>query len=168
MAKTQFKLEGLRKITAELNKEIVLIKGRSLAGLISASIIVRRRMSSTPPIVPRDTRNLDHSWFVVTAKSTEDGKSPSFVGKDSGEMASGHSAIISREKAMMQVMKIPVLSMGFSANYAIYVHEIVGETKKGKKIEYKHPNAGPKFFQAALEGSRGEILETIRQHAKIR
>lgn len=161
--KSKFTLEGTRNISANINKEILLMKGKSLAGLISASIIVRRKMAFTPPLVPVDTRNLDHSWFVTTAKSIEDGKSPAFKGEKSGELASEHSQVTSNEKANMMAIKIPMLTMGFSANYAIYVHERVGDD-----IKYRKPGSGAKFFQSALEGSKGEILQTIKEHAKIR
>ena len=76
------------------------MKGKTLAGLISAAIVVRRKMASTPPLVPVDTRNLDHSWFVVTAKNINDGNSPSFKGEDKGEMVTKHQEVIGEEKKL--------------------------------------------------------------------
>ena len=163
MAKNQFKLTGIRTISKNLNKEILLMKGKTLAGLISASIVVRRKMDSTPPLVPVDTRNLDHSWFVVTAKTINDGKSPSFKGENKGEMATKHQEVIGTEKSGLAVIKIPMLTMGFSANYAIYVHERVGDD-----INYQRPNSGIHFFKSALEKSKPEMLQAIKNHAKIR
>ena len=162
MAKNQFKLTGIRTISKNLNKEILLMKGKTLAGLISAAIVVRRKMASTPPLVPVDTRNLDHSWFVVTAKSINNGKSPSFKGENKGEMTTKHQEVVSTEKSGLGVIKIPMLTMGFSANYAIYVHERVGD------VNYHKANSGAKFFQSALEKSKPEILQAIKNHAKIR
>ena len=162
MAKNQFKLTGMKTISKNLNKEILLMKGKTLAGLISASIVVRRKMASTPPLVPVDTRNLDHSWFVVTAKNINDGNSPSFKGEDKGEMVTKHQEVIGEEKSGLAAIKIPMVTMGFSANYAIYVHERVGD------INYQKAGAGAKFFQSALEKSKPEMLQAIKNHAKIR
>jgi hypothetical protein len=45
-------LKGLEQVVANLNKEIKAIEGRSLAGLIRAAIVVRRRMDEVPPLIP--------------------------------------------------------------------------------------------------------------------
>ncbi len=51
--------------------------------------------------------------------------------------------------------------MGFSANYAAKVHEMVG-------ARFKRPGAGAKFFQAAIHESEDEMLRVIREEAKIK
>lgn len=55
--------------------------------------------------------------------------------------------------------------MGFNANYAIFVHENVDDS--GKRINWKRPGSGAKFFEKALYRNRERILEIIRKHAKI-
>jgi hypothetical protein len=68
------------------------------------------------------------------------------------------------------------LIMGFSANYAIYVHENVDADftsprtrySKGKKRTYTpRAGAGPKFLQAALFNNVPLILQTIQKNAKV-
>lgn len=59
------------------------------------------------------------------------------------------------------LVKNPTLIFGFSANYAAYVHEMVG-------AHFKREGAGAKFFAAALDRNHREILEAIRKEAKVK
>jgi len=53
------------------------------------------------------------------------------------------------------------LRFGFTAEYAWYVHEMVG-------ANFQRPNAGAKFFEASLKRNdkNGEILRVIKEEAK--
>ena len=53
------------------------------------------------------------------------------------------------------------LIMGFSANYALKVHEEVG-------TNFQRPGAGAKFFEASLNRNHKQILNIIKQEAKVR
>ena len=55
----------------------------------------------------------------------------------------------------------PFVTMGFSASYALVVHE--RDWKKGKR-----PGSGPKFFLASLTRNKGKILGAIALSARIR
>jgi hypothetical protein len=55
----------------------------------------------------------------------------------------------------------PFVTMGFSAAYAIFVHEMIG-------AKFQRPEAGPKFFQAALRRNKDRILEVIQEEAQIK
>jgi len=71
------------------------------------------------------------------------------------------------------------LTLGFSANYAVFVHENVGADfvtprwrydKKRKKRKYWYTpreGAGAKFFESALKNNKDNILKIIRDNAKI-
>lgn len=61
----------------------------------------------------------------------------------------------------------PRLDIGFSASYAVYVHEMIGPTKGGKQINWNRPGSGPKFLEAALNRNMEEILQIIASHARI-
>lgn len=56
--------------------------------------------------------------------------------------------------------------IGFTANYAVHVHEMVD--RGGKKINWSRPGSGPKFFETALNRGRTAILILIRERAKIK
>jgi len=53
------------------------------------------------------------------------------------------------------------LIMGFSSNYAVFVHEFIG-------AKFKRPNSGAKFFESSIKRNEKRILATIAKHAKIK
>jgi hypothetical protein len=75
------------------------------------------------------------------------------------------------------------LTMGFSANYAVYVHEMVGKVGEGiesyleaasgdfsgfKTINWSRPGSGPKFFEAAIKRNVNVILGIIKATVQIK
>ena len=54
----------------------------------------------------------------------------------------------------------PAVIFGFSAQYSVLVHEMLG-------VHFQRPGAGPKFFQAHLRKNKGKILEIISREAHI-
>jgi hypothetical protein len=54
----------------------------------------------------------------------------------------------------------PAVICGFSANYAVFVHEMIGAT-------FQRSGAGPKFFQSALRRNQDKILQIIWENAKV-
>jgi len=177
-------LQGMDAVMANLNREILKIKGRTTKGLIEASIIVRRDMDNTVPKVPIDTGNLRASWFVTSGTKVEKGASASFKGKDVGKLATGHASTISECKSVAAAIPMPVVIMGFSANYATSVHEMVGANFAGDKSKIKHTKsgkvtqatkkytrragAGAKFLESSLKRNTPAILKVIQENAYIK
>ena len=160
MAESGMRLEGLNTVLSNLNKEIKKIKGRSLKGLIRAQIIVRRDMEFVSPMIPWDTGNLTHSYFTITSKGDiEEGKSPTFKGERAAQMASDHSAALTKLMAVIAVPE-PALIMGFSAYYATFVHENYG-------AHFQKEGAGAGFLKAALNNNKHKMLAVIAKEAKI-
>ena len=157
------KITGFAKVKANLNREILKIEGRSMKGLILSSIIVHRDMESTPPLVPIDLGNLRASWFVVTGTGEQSGASPNFKGENAGELASNHTSAIAKYQAMAAAAPMPIVIMGFSANYAVFVHEMVEGA-----INWSRPGSGAKFLEAALKNNEKLILQTIRDNVYIK
>lgn len=56
--------------------------------------------------------------------------------------------------------KVPMLTIGYHANYAAFVHEMIGAS-------FKRPGAGPKWFQSAIRRNTGNIVKIIQQEARI-
>jgi len=156
------KLLGLPTVLKNLNKEIKKMEGTTVKGLIRAGIMVRTRMGTSAPLVPVDTRNLDHSFFLVTSEGkTEKGASPKFKGEDADNMMANHASAISTHLHQAQKAKRPTVVLGFSASYAWFVHENIG-------AHFRKPNSGAKFFEAALHYEQGNMLKVIAQEAKIK
>lgn len=60
--------------------------------------------------------------------------------------------------------------VGYSANYAVYVHEasgkLKGEPRNSGSGNYWDPSAKPKFLQAGFEEARQEIGEAIKREMR--
>lgn len=155
-------LTGLDTVLKNLNKEIAGIRNRSLKGLIRAQIVVRRDMDKTPPKIPVDTGNLRSSYFTVTSKgTTEAGDSPKFSGEEVSKLQAGHAAVMNEQQGSIVGKLDPTLIMGFTAYYAMYVHEMV------EAEHFTRSGSGAKFMEAALKRNKDKILEIIAKEAKI-
>jgi hypothetical protein len=51
------------------------------------------------------------------------------------------------------------LILGFSASYAVFVHENIDST-----VNWGRVGAGPKFFESALKRNKKEILQIIKKN----
>jgi hypothetical protein len=122
-------IKGLDIVLSNLNREIQLIKDRSMVGLGEAAMLVLADVEKTPPLIPVDTGNLRNSKFTTPIPPNG-------------------------------------LEFGYTANYAIYVHEMM-ESSTGKKINWSRPDSGPKFLEASLKRNTKEILEVIAKNVKI-
>ena len=67
----------------------------------------------------------------------------------------------------IRTSKGPALLMGFTANYAAWVHEM-GEKKDGTDINWNRPGSGAKFLEAALYRNKDEIINIIRDNAAVK
>jgi hypothetical protein len=134
-------LQGLDRVLSNLKKETDKIPGKTLKGLIRAAIIVRRDMEQTEPKIPVDTGNLRSSYFLVTSN---------------GDALDGQNPGIPK-----QAVPGPYVALGFSANYAVKVHEAVN-------IKFKRPGSGAKFLESALDRNAKTIIDLIKQEAIIK
>ena len=126
--KKDYSLKGVDVVMKKLQLELKKIEGQTMAGLISAAIIIRRDMEKTDPKIPLDTGNLRSSWFTDT-----------FITKGK-----------------------PSIIFGFSANYAVYVHENLEPD-----IDWKRPGSGPKFLEYALKRNAPLIIKTIKNNIQL-
>ena len=156
------KLAGLDKVITKLNREVSKIEGRTLKGLIRAAIVVRRSMDKVSPKIPVDTGNLRQSFFLIDSEGkTRMGTTPSFAGDKPWTMFKAH------KKTVMGLADLvspsgPFVLLGFSAKYAIHVHEMP------TSYNFTREGSGPKFLENALDRNILEILYNISKEAKIR
>lgn len=159
-------ITGIKEVVKNLNKFLETEKQQSLKGLIECSVLIRNETNKTSPKVPVDTRNLEQSWFTVTAKQKAV-STPFFRGDDAGLLASIHSSTISDVQAMTKTTKNPTMIMGFSANYAAAVHEMISSIN-GKPIQWKKEGSGPKFFESALKRNEKNMLEILAKNMEVK
>ena len=152
-------LKGINTVIGNLNKEFIKIKSKSVAGLIEASIVIRRDMDQRPPLIPVNLGNLRSSWFTVTATSTPV-KGGNFKGKNKGELAANHGKVAGEAKTKTKLAGRPLLIMGFTANYAQKVHEYEARSPN-------RPGSGPYFFSSALERNEATLLAILKGTMKL-
>lgn len=160
MASGSFKLKGVDKFMRNFNKEIRDMRGRTLRGLIEAAIVLQR---AAEPGTPIDTGNLRSSFFIVTLTGGRESQRPVFKGEEASDMKRDHEQVTAEAAALAQQLgseKEPIVVFGYSANYAVFVHENVDAS-------FKRPGAHARWLYAALQRKRPEMLETIREHASF-
>jgi len=156
-------IKGFDEVFKNLNAEIKNIKGRTMKGLLKSAIKIRRDMDHTPPVIPVDYGNLRASWFVVSAKKVESNP-PSFKGDNASNIEQQYSAAVGEAVTMTQSNPNALfLVIGFGANYAAPVHEMIDPG-----INWKRKNSGPKFFQRAVYANKDTILKIIKENAQIK
>ena len=98
-------------------------------------------------------------------------KTPPLIPIDTGNLRSSWFTSTFREGVKFG------LTIGFSANYALFVHEMIGPAKpgwrygpgKGKKRWYiPKANAGPKFLESSLKRNKDLVLKEIVDNATIK
>jgi len=155
---------SLEEVVGNLNVEIKKIEGRTMKGLIRAAIPVRRDAVKAAPIV---TGNLRASVFTITSKGrTQAGSNPNFKGKEADKMAEHHQSILSEEKSIVGGAKRDTVEIGFSAVYALKVHENRYAGKTGMPGASK--KGGWKFLENALKNNQALILKRIQEEARIK
>lgn len=162
--KRKVKISGLPEVIKNLNKEIENIEGLSMKGLIRAVIIIRRDMDKTSPLIPIDTGNLRASWFTVTGRNffmddLPEIKGPSFSGEEAETLSKDHQEMINEAQTMAG--KKLVVIFGFSANYALWVHEM-------DDANFKRPGSGSKFLESSILRNRDRILAELKKHVTIK
>ena len=160
----QFK--GLDETTKNLNRKITEIEGLTVKGLIAAGLLVKGEAMKKTPV---DTSHLVNSAYVV------------WTGKSQGDQnteSEADGAIVSSAKMSAQQSNKPTAIIGFTAAYAVYVHEAHGKATKnwsksvgrsggqiGHKKYYK-PGSGPKFLELALMENEDKVLQFIKDSVK--
>ena len=174
MNRPGYSLEGMDIIINNIKAETVKMKQRALKGMIEGAIGIRRDMDHKNPKVPVDLGNLRASWFITTVLGAEqnegegtfievdkEGKQARPVGF-AAKMASEHVSIIAQAQAEVNAAAKMTLIMGFSANYAIWVHEMLGD------VNWSRPGSGAWFFRQAINENREKVLQKVANAMKIR
>jgi hypothetical protein len=172
-------VKGFETVMANLNAEIMRIKGASMKGLIECAIEVRRDTEKTPAKTPVDLGNLRASWFVVTtmgkqpddqwntgfrnARGEKRQRSSSKTSATAARMISDRANAITEMGARVKMFTDKqVLIMGYSANYAVYVHE-----NMASGIKWKRSGSGPKWFQESVYRNSSKMLGIIKKNVQI-
>jgi len=170
-------IEGVDRTMAALNRKInKFISYGSLGGILKAIAYVRRDMDKSYPKIPVDYGNLRASFFVTSSSGkiaigggkshSIEGNTANFKGPDSAQIAANHSAMLTemapRAKNLSRRFGGPFAIFGFSANYAMWVHEMWDP-----EIHWKRPQSGPGYFGAHLDKNKDKMFQIICDNSKI-
>jgi len=163
------KVSGIETISRNLTKAIDQLKMRSTPALIEIAIGIRRSMDNNAPSIPVDQGNLRNSWFIIAVEGGAEpaGKAPRFIGDQAGKMSADHSTVKSKVRNQYRAFDSKIVVMGFSAFYAVYVHEMVGANFKQPKAGAVKAPTGAKFFEAALARYYSRFLPELARRMKI-
>jgi len=152
-------------IEANLNRELSALKLRTAKGLVMACAHIRTETEKSPPLTPVDYGNLRASWFVATASRIAVGRGTSkFKGPKGAKMIQDHTATVTEAQGIVKTKeagKSIVVMAGYTANYALYVHESQGKA-------FKRTGAGPKWFETALKRNTAKIIQIVKENAQIK
>lgn len=168
-------LTGAVQMMKELNRQVRKVKGLSQKGLAEVSIHIRNETENVVPKTPVDTGNLRASYFAVAPEGLVNdpkGFSGNFKNRlfkkmqyKASQLKAEHAAIISECQQKAAAYGDPNLYMGFSANYAMWVHEMV---ERFGDVEWSREGSGGKWFEAAIKRNKRVILQILRDNAYIK
>jgi len=162
---------GFEEVMDNLNRELEAIENRTMGGGIKAIAFIREQTEMKEPLTPMDLANLSNSWFVVTATSVPSGrgtakfKDNKRTGLTAARLATEHNSTVEEAKAIVKAMegvKYKILMFGYSANYALWVHENIGAEN------WKRPGSDSKWLETHMKRNTGKIIQIIKENAKIR
>lgn len=127
----------LRRVMANMNKEIAGIKARSLAGLLEVGLLTERESKAR---VPREYGLLSASGYTQKAPESTDTN--------------------------------PQVEVGFTSDYAVYVHENLEAKLRGKKRPsgigtYWSPDGEPRYLAKAVEVVTPKVIDVMKKHSEI-
>jgi hypothetical protein len=171
-------IAGIDRTMSEINRRLEKFVGYgSLGGILKAIAFLRKEMDRTYPKIPVDYGNLRASFFTTSSTGsiargggkthTAEGNATNFKGPDAPQIAANHSATLTEmaplAKGLSRKYGGPFAVFGFSANYAMWVHE-----KWDTEVHWKKPQSGPGFFGVHLERNKDKMFQIIRDNSYIR
>ncbi len=160
-------LKGEEVVMKNLNQQLEQITAKSMGGLIKAAAFIRRETEKTPPLTPVDLGNLRASWFVVSAERVASGMKKSagaFKGRKATEIAANHNATIIEQTGNARDMSDKnkkFVIMGYSANYAGFVHEMIGAT-------FHRPGSDYKWLERHIKSNTSKIVQIVKDNVQIK
>jgi hypothetical protein len=145
-------IQGFNQVIRNLNIKFNEIEGGTLKGLIECAKFLHRETETNVPLVPVGKTGYLHNSFqyqplptgVGVAEGGLEGtniESPTF-GRVGGHGKHG-------------------IRIGYSAGYALWVHEMIG-------AHFKKVGAGAHWFKAAIERNTDTLLQIIAANTRVK
>lgn len=150
MAANVIRARGLDKALFRLNRQIKNMPTVTLKGQVQAGFKIQ---GDAQRLTPVDTSNLRNSAYTIWPRK-KTGDVPKFTGKDAGERQREHDQVIKKERGeLSKDRKKPSVEVGFTAAYALPVHE---------NLEAKHPVGQAKYLEASVVSNLDDIIKILK------
>lgn len=177
--------KGLDAVTAKINKEVQKIKGATVDGMLEAALFVQRDAQLLTPV---DTGNLRASAYVIYGgggRIVRSKSNPTVHNKKGKAGSSARFLTVASHNGVLTQRKKPSIDpyaeIGFTADYALAVHErlrgkgkggklgkVVSHAKFDKKSGKTFQIGQAKFLEQAFKQNSSRIIAIIRRRASIR
>ncbi len=148
---------GMEAMFASMSREINKLEKVTVDGLIEAGLYIKGEAQRLTPV---DTANLKASAYVIWGGGKTKGGDAQFgnAGESKGtrSVKAEHPGVVAGRKAAAP--KVPFVEIGFTAHYALEVHELVDNF---------HLNGQAKFLEQAMKNNRAKILSIIKRRAGL-
>lgn len=153
MAANAIRSKGVDKALLALNRQIKNMPTVTLKGQIEAGFKIQ---GEAQRITPFDTGNLTNSAYTIWPQKRT-GAAPKFIGKDAAERQADHDRVIKQEKAeLSKDPKKPSVEVGFSAAYALPVHE---------RMDVEHTGRGQaQFLLLSVVNNVDDIIRILKEN----
>jgi hypothetical protein len=141
-------IHGFDQLGKQLNIQTQMIEGANMKGLLRAAKFIWRETERTPPLTPVGVTEKLRSSFQIHANT--------------GTVVEGGLSGITTNTTLIAQntgRRNANVTFGYAANYALWVHEMVG-------AKFKREGAGAHWFKAAIERNYHTIVQIIEDNAK--
>ena len=172
MARNQIRVEGLDKALKALNDEIDEKRIGTRRGLITVGLLFQGKSQRKVPV---DLANLKASAFTIWTPArrtdpsleTRQGGRPNFKNNSKGsdsradkdQLAADHDRVLAEERGQFRSISpdLPEVTVGYSAFYAIFVHE---------DPDAQHTVGEFKFLESAVKENIPKAVKILTRIAK--
>lgn len=161
-SKNAIRVVDLDKALLELSEFVRQVTLKTKKGMIKAGLRIQRGAQRLCPI---DTGNLRSSAFTIwSGRGTVRAE---FQGKDAGRMAVQHAVVVQSEQNQLSRSDLkPEVEVGFSAYYALFVHEDTEVSHMKKNEQGESVAIGEaKFLAKAIVRNMANIQRDILEEA---
>lgn len=149
------KLTGMNTVLQNLNRAIAGIEGRTKKGMIKAALLVK---GDSMRQTPRDLGNLAGSAYTEHNWQTASESVPKYKGPAAGKLYAEHSSRKAEGRQQIAGVDGLVSTIGYTAYYAPFVHE----------IQKNYTVGNWQFLRNALANNEMKILGILKEEAQIR
>lgn len=166
-------VEGLDEVLKRYRAEVQKLSIKSNEGLVEFALHMRRVTERKTPYTPVDKGNLRASYFIAAAQGlvpdplgfSGNFKTPRKHHITLGEIRAQHNAVKAAALTEVRSSKKPNVAFGYSVNYALAVHEMVGESKE---VNWSRLGSNAKWFETHLNSSLGTFIKIMKDNTQIK